>query len=164
MEFFFDVLEPGVAGPEPFRGNGGSEFCRRRWDNPNRSPKLFLPVEVEVRVDGSVGVGKGSSLGIFRKELNVDDLPRIPSLARVGDDLEDEAVDPCLNSCEPGGANDDELFAITLCDGEGRGEASPPGAATSSAEGDRRAFTAADSVPAIWEELAESLEGARDCD
>jgi hypothetical protein len=147
IELFFDVLDPGVARPEPCRGNGGSEFCRKRWDNPNRSPKLFRPVDVEVRVDGSVGVGKGSSLGIFRKELKVDDRPRIPSLARVGEDLEDEAVDPCRNSCAPGAAIADGLFAITLCDGDGRGEASPPLTATSSAEGDCRAFTAADSVP-----------------
>jgi hypothetical protein len=48
---------------------------------------------VEVRVDGNVGVGRGSSLGIFLKELRVDDLPRMPSLERVGEDLL-EALDP----------------------------------------------------------------------
>ncbi len=143
------MFEPGVAGPDPCFGNGGSEFCRKRWDNPNKSPKLFRPVDVEVRAEGNVGVGKGSSLGTFRKELSVEDLPRMPSLARVGEDLEDEAVEDCRNSCEPGAAIVDELFAITLCEGDGRGEASPPLTATSSAEGDRRDFTAADSVPGI---------------
>ena len=94
MELFFDVLEPGVTRPELCRGNGGSEFCLSRWDKPKRSPKLFLPVDVDVRVDGRVGVGNWSSLGMFRKELNVDDLPRKPSRERVGDDLLLEAVDP----------------------------------------------------------------------
>lgn len=102
-----------------------------------------------MRAEGNVGVGKGSSLGTFRKELSVEDLPRMPSLARVGEDLEDEAVEDCRSSCEPGAAIVDELFAITLCEGDGRGEASLPLTATSSAEGDRRDFTAADSVPRI---------------
>lgn len=114
IELFFDVLEPGVAGPE-FRGNGGSEFWRRRAERPNRSPKLFRPVEVEVRPDaGRVGVGRLSSLGMFRRELSVDDLPRCPSLFRVGEDMED-AADSFLNKDgTPVAANADDDFAIAL--------------------------------------------------
>ena len=89
-----------------------------------RSPKLFRPVEVDVRVDGSVGVGKGSSLGIFRRELKVDDLSRKPSLERVGEDLV-EAVDPCLKSGTPGIAKEVEDLARALWDGEGSGEPNP---------------------------------------
>jgi hypothetical protein len=121
IELFFEVFEPGVAGPEP-RGNGGSEFCRSLWERPKRSPKLFRPVDVDVRVDGRVGVGNGSSPGIFRKELNVEDLPRIPSLARVGEDVVD-ALDPCRRIGLP--AMVEAVFARTLCDGDGKGEANP---------------------------------------
>lgn len=109
-----------MAGPELW-GNGGSEFWCSLVDRPKRSPKLFLPVEVDVRVNGRGGVGKASSLGILRKELKVDDLPRIPSLERVGEDLL-EALDPCRMSV-PGAADAD--FWRKLCDGDGIEEASP---------------------------------------
>ena len=121
IELFLEVLEPGVAGPEPL-GNGGSEFWRSLCERLKRSPKLFRPVDVDVLVDGRVGVGNGSSLGMFRKELNVEDLPRIPSLDRVGEDLVD-ALDPCrrIGILGPG----DAVFAKMLCDGDGKGEANP---------------------------------------
>jgi hypothetical protein len=96
-----------------------------------------------VRVDGIVGVGKGSSIGMLRKELNVEDLPRMPSLARVGEDLVD-ALDPWRRIGIPGLADDG--FASTLYDGEGKGEANP-WTATSSVDGERSAFTAEDSDP-----------------
>jgi hypothetical protein len=116
------VLEPGVTGPE-FRGKGGSEFWRSRWDKPNKSPKLFRPVEVEVRVDASVGVGNGSSLSTPEslKELRVDERPRTPSIARVGEDRFD-AADPCLINGGP--PNVDEDWAA-FGDGDGNGDANP---------------------------------------
>jgi len=117
-----------------------------------RSPKLFRPVEVEVLVDPSVGVGKGSSvIGIFRKELKVDDLPRRSSLERVGDDRVD-ALDPCRTSGPPGTAKIVEDFARALCDGEGIGEANP-WFLTSSVEDERKALTAEDSAPSVRTEL-----------
>ena len=119
-----DVEDPGVAGPEP-RGNVGSEFCRSLEDRPNRSPKLFLPVEIEVLVEGRGGVGSASSVGAFRRELIVDDLPRSPSLARVGDDLLLDAVDPCLNNGTPGPANVEVDFTKALGEGARPGERGP---------------------------------------
>src|SRR4051794_30624859 len=127
IELFLDVLEPGVAGPDPW-WKGGSEFCRSLWDRPKRSPKLFLPVEVEVRVEGSVGVGKESSVGMFLKERKVDDLPLGPSLARLGDDFVD-AAEPCRNRGTPGAAaNAVEAFARAACEwfGDGSGDAKRP--------------------------------------
>jgi hypothetical protein len=119
---------------------------------------------VEVRVDGNVGVGRGSSLGIFLKELRVDDLPRMPSLERVGEDLL-EALDPCRKRGTPGTPEElNRFFArALLCDGDGRGEASASWIAISSVEAERRAFTAGDSVPGIRVELAEARETVR-CD
>jgi hypothetical protein len=117
-------------------------------------------------VDGSVGVGRGSSLGIFFKELRVDDLPRMPSLERVGEDLL-EALDPCRKRGTPGipwAANAIADFArAPLCDGDGRGEAIPPWITISSVERERRAFTAGDSLPGIRVELAEARETVK-CD
>jgi hypothetical protein len=151
MELFFDVLEPGVAGPDPWKG--ASEFVRNRCDKLKRSPKLFLPVEVEVLVDASVGVGRASSLGMFRKELNVEDLPRIPSLARVGEDLV-EADDPVRRRGTAGAAKCMEDLARALRAGDGKGEASP-WLVTSSADGERRDFTAEDSTPSVRTELVD---------
>ena len=59
---------------------------------------------------------------MFRKELNVEDLPRIPSLARAGEDVVD-ALDPCRRIGIP--APVEAVFARTLWDGDGNGEAKP---------------------------------------
>ena len=94
-----------------------------------------------------MGVGNGSSLGTFRKELRVDDLPRIPSRVRVGDD-DVEAPDPCRKRGTPGPVKSDGDLAKRLWDGEGSGDANP-WVATSSADVVRSAFTAEDSVPGV---------------
>lgn len=77
----------------------------------------------------------------------MDDLPRIPSRARVGEDLV-EALDPCRKRGTLGATKVDDDLARTICDGEGRGEANP-WVATSSAEEECKAFTAGDSVPGV---------------
>jgi hypothetical protein len=79
------------------------------------SPKLFRPVEVDVRTEaGNVGVGKLSSLGAFRKELRVEDRPRCPSLARVGDDSDDAAEPLRNNDGTPGAVKADVVLAMAL--------------------------------------------------
>jgi len=77
----------------------------------------------------------------------------------------EEAVEPCRNSPgTPVAANADEDLARATweSEGDGRGEGKPPETSTSSVEGDRNAFTAADSVPGIREELADAREAAKD--
>jgi hypothetical protein len=67
-----------------------------------------------------VGVGNGSSLGTFRKErkeLKVDDLPRMPSLEGLGEELV-EALESCRNIGTPV-----ESFVEEGRTGEGRGVA-----------------------------------------
>lgn len=94
-----------------------SEFCLSRLDSPNRSPKLFRPVDVEVRVEASIFVGSASSLGTFRRELSVDARSRKP-IRLDGDDLF-EFVDPFLLRGEPGAAakpKDD--LARAVCEGD----------------------------------------------
>ena len=149
------MLEPGVPGPDPL-GNTGSEFWRNRWDKPNRSPKLLRPVEVEVLVDGKGGVGNGSSLAKFRSEFNVDDLPRSPSLARVGED-EVDAVESCRKIGTPGPAR--TALDLTRADGEGKGVAKPC-PPISSVDGERKALTADDSDPKALPELPTDGRGA----
>jgi hypothetical protein len=113
-----------------------------------------------VRVDGKVGVGKGSALGTFRNELNVEDLPRIPSLARVGEDLLD-AVEPCRNSGAPGIAKAVEDRARALCEGDGNEDWDPWGnRPTLSTEGERSAVTGGDSGGRTPEELTDVRETA----
>lgn len=102
-----------MVGPELFAGSG---FWRNRAVILNKSPKLFLPVDVEVLVDGNVGVGRESSFGAFLNELRVDERPRSVNLERVGDDLEDDAVDPCLNKGVPGRPTPDDVFIKALGD------------------------------------------------
>jgi hypothetical protein len=70
-----DVLEPAVPGVKvPCRGNM-SGFCRNR-PRPNRSLKLFRPVDIEVLVVGGAKWSSTDSRGEFRpKELSVEDLP-----------------------------------------------------------------------------------------
>lgn len=128
--------------PEPFLGKGGSEFWRSLCESPKRSPKLFLPVDVEVRVEGSVGVGRLSSLGMFLRELSVEDLPRIPSRDFVGEECVD-ALESWRISGDPGMANDIEDIARALCDGDGRGEENPE--PSSAVIGIRSALTAGES-------------------
>lgn len=96
IELLFDAFDAGVAGLEPFRV-AGSDICRSRLDSPKISPKLFLLVEVDVRAEVKVGVGRGSSLGTLRSELSVDDLPRKPTREARGEELV-EALEPCRNS------------------------------------------------------------------
>jgi hypothetical protein len=117
-----------------------------------------------VRVEGRVGVGKASSLGAFLKELKVDDRPRMPNLARVGDDLVD-ALEPWRNSGAAGPPNPKELVvcACEAREGDGEGEAKPPSAPMSSTDGERSDLTAGDSVPGILVELAEARGGTRAC-
>jgi len=149
------VLDPGVPGPEP-RGNTGSEFWRNRWDKPKRSPKLLRPVEVDVLVDCKGGVGSGSSLARFRREFRVDDLPRSPSLARVGDDAVD-ALEPCRRRGIPGPAR--AALDLTRADGDGKGVAKP-WPPTSSIDDERKALTAEDSDPKALTELLTEGRGA----
>lgn len=108
-----------------------------------------------------MGVGRESSVGMFLSELRVDDLPLRPSRARFGEDFVD-AAEPCRNNGTPGVANAVEALARAACEwfGDGSGDAKLPWAPTSSAEGDRSAFTAGDSVPGILEELAEVRDAA----
>lgn len=102
-----------MVGPELFPGSG---FWRNRAVRLNKSPKLFLPVDVEVLVDGNVGVGKESSFGAFLRELKVDERPRSVNLERVGDDLEDDAVEPCRNKGVPGRPRPDDVFIKVVGD------------------------------------------------
>ena len=101
--------------------------ARRRCGRLKRSPKLFLAVEVDVLLDGRGGVSKvcGSSIPGFLSELTVDDLPRIPSLMRLGDEWFDvlEALESCRIKGDPGAANSIVALAIALdADGEVRSE------------------------------------------
>lgn len=113
-------------------------------------------MEVDVRVDGKGGVGKGSSFGKFRNEFNVDDLPLRPSLARVGDDVVD-ALELCRNNGTPGPAR--AALDLTRADGEGKGVANP-WPSTSSVDGERKALTAEDSDPKPRTELLTDGRGA----
>lgn len=65
-------------------------------------------------MEESFGVGSWSSLGTFRSEFNVDDLPRKPNLDRVGEDLLLDAVEPCLNSGTAGAAKELEALARAM--------------------------------------------------
>lgn len=145
IELFFELSDRGVPKPEPCRG--GSLFCLSRFERLNRSPKLFRPVDVEVRVEAIVVVGRLSSLGMLRRELSVEDRPRSPSLLD-GDDLL-EAVEGCRASGAPGtAANDREVRRSAPCEGDGRGVLLP---STDSGGGGirrRRAATAGESTPA----------------
>jgi hypothetical protein len=87
-------------------------------------------------------------MGRFLNELNVEDLPRRSSLIRVGEDLV-EALEPCRMIGIPGPV--EATLSRTLCDGDGKGDVNPR--ATSSADGERRALTAEDSVPRFRLEL-----------
>lgn len=115
-EFCFEPVEAGVPGVpllfRPLRPNTGSELCLRR-DKLNRFPRLPLApmVDVEVLVDwGRGGVGKFSSSMALRTELNVEDLPLIPSpfgRPLVPADLSDrcEALESLRRMLAPGAAN-----------------------------------------------------------
>ncbi|KAG7149558.1 hypothetical protein HYQ46_001527 [Verticillium longisporum] len=82
-ELFLEVLEPGVAGVRlPGRPLASSEFCRNLF-RPKRSPRLFRPVDDDVRV---VPGFRKSSIESRPRELIVDDLPRSCSRARVGEE------------------------------------------------------------------------------
>lgn len=61
---------------------------------------------------------------MFRNELKVEDLPRMPSRFRVGDDAL-EAAEPCRNNGAPGIAKDVEARARALGEGDGRGDCDP---------------------------------------
>ncbi len=98
-------------------------------------------------------MGSESSTGLFRSEFRVDDLPRKPSLARVGEDLLD-AFDPWRNS------GDAVPETLPRPEGEGSGDVKPPWA-RSSDDGARRDFTAGDSVPGIREVLPDAREVSR---
>ena len=63
-----------------------------------------------------MGVGNGSSLGTFRKELSVDDRSRSPTFEARGDELV-EALEPCLKR-GPGVFD----FAGELRDGDANGD------------------------------------------
>lgn len=104
-------------------------------------------MEEDVRVDGSVGVGNGSSVGKFRKELRVEDRPRRPPLVRDGEDWV-EVVEPLRKSWVPGPASMDLGTAVR--DGEGNGDAKP---VTSSTDGELSACTADDSASNVLVEL-----------
>jgi hypothetical protein len=106
---------------------------------------------VELRVEGRVGVGNGSSVCWFRNELKVDDLPRMPNLCRDGEDVVD-ADDPFLNSGTAGAAKDDEVLTrapCAECEGDGRGEGDAPWATMPSTEVGRRESMEEDSTPGI---------------
>jgi len=81
-ELFFDVFDPGVAGVrEPCRPDPVSDPFLNLL-SPNRSPKLFRPVDDEVRV---VGGANRSSMDSLPRELKVDERPLRFEGARVGE-------------------------------------------------------------------------------
>jgi hypothetical protein len=96
-------------------------------------------VEVDVRADARVGVGKGSSLGTFLRELSVEDRSRRPALEGRGDELV-EALEPCLKR----GAGVDG-FAGDVRDGEANGDRNSCPSRLSFL----RACTAGDSAPRV---------------
>jgi len=77
-----------------------------------------------VRVEAIVEVGKGSSLGIFLKELSVEDLSRKPSLDLAGEDRP-EAFEPCRMGGVAGAAMVMEDLPIAMWDGDGSGDTTP---------------------------------------
>lgn len=99
----------------PWRGL--SWFCRSRL-SPSRSPKLFRPVEDDVRV---VPANWRSSTDALPNELMVDDRPRRVRAARVGDDCP-ELRDPGRNRAVAGDA-DGLPKNVELCEGEATGVA-----------------------------------------
>lgn len=111
---------------------------------------------MDVLVDGNGGVGNGSSFAKFRNEFIVDDLPRSPSLARVGDDAVD-ALEPCRKRGTPGPAR--PALDLTRAEGEGNGVAKP-WPPTSSVDAERKALTADDSDPKARTELLTDGRGA----
>jgi hypothetical protein len=139
MELFLVVLESGLVCPELFGIGSG----RRRCDKLNKSPKLFLLVEVDVRLEGKVGVPNVSSVCVFFREVTVEDLSRRPSLERVGEERLD-AAESRRTSGDPGAANIIAAFAIAVWEGEGPGDASP--LPFSPACGMRNACVAAESM------------------
>jgi hypothetical protein len=85
-ELFLDVLDPGVRGVSvPCLPLFGSELCRSRL-RLSKSPKLLLPVEVDVRVVAGIGCSSTEGLGeFFPNELIVDDRSLRSNAALVGD-------------------------------------------------------------------------------
>lgn len=108
MEF----VDAGVTGPDECLGKGGSEFWRNLLERPKISPKLFLPVEVDVRVEtlGTPGVGKGS-LTVLGADSIVDDLSRSPVLLRLVGEEAIETLESFLIKGAPGAAKVMEVLA-----------------------------------------------------
>lgn len=75
-----------------------------------------------MRVEGNWGVGSASSLGMFLRELRVEDLPRVPSLDLVGEDRT-EALESRLTRGEPGTEKAIEDFVSALFEGDPIGDA-----------------------------------------
>ena len=99
------MLEPGVTGVRvPCRPRVRSEFCRS-LPKPNRSPKLFRPVDVEVRV--VPGGARWSSIESRPAELIVEDLPLRRRCVLVGDD--------CPECVEPGRKTVDGWSLLKVC-------------------------------------------------
>jgi len=82
-ELFLDAFDPGVAGVrDPCLIPRGSELFLSRL-SPSRSPKLFRPVDEDVRV---VGGASRSSIDVRPRELIVEDRPRRCKCDLVGDE------------------------------------------------------------------------------
>lgn len=102
-----------------------------------------------------MGVGSASSLGTFRKELSVDDLPRRPSLEFRGEELV-EALEPCRKS---GTGEGDFAGEARAGDAKGERNSCPSGL---SVDSNRKDCTAGDSATRFLAELFTDAGGAND--